>query len=94
VTVTNIRMLSRVKALVDKAVAEFGSLGIAFNNAGLLPPIAPLVDQTEADWNKIMAVDVTDVFLAMKHELTQMVKAGCGAIINTASVAGLRADPG
>lgn len=59
-----------------------------------MPPTAPFVEQTEEDWHKIMVVDVTGAFLAMKHQLAHMVKAGHGAIINTASVAGLRADPG
>jgi NAD(P)-dependent dehydrogenase (short-subunit alcohol dehydrogenase family) len=91
---TDVTNSGEVKTLVDRALAEFGSLDIAFNNAGLLPPTAPLIEQTEADWHKIIAVDVTGVFLAMKHELAHMVQAGRGAIINTASVAGLRADPG
>jgi NAD(P)-dependent dehydrogenase (short-subunit alcohol dehydrogenase family) len=85
---------SQVKALVDRAVSEFGSLDIAFNNAGLLPPTAPLADQTEEDWDRIMRVDVTGVFLCMKYELAHMAKAGGGVIVNTASVAGIRADPG
>jgi NAD(P)-dependent dehydrogenase (short-subunit alcohol dehydrogenase family) len=91
---TDVTDSEQVEALVERAIAEYGSLDIAFNNAGLLPPTAAFVDQTEADWHKIMAVDVTGVFLAMKHELARMVAAGRGAIINTASVAGLRADPG
>jgi NAD(P)-dependent dehydrogenase (short-subunit alcohol dehydrogenase family) len=52
-----------VKALVERAVSEFGALDIAFNNAGLLPPTARLAEQTEDDWAKIMRVDVTGVFL-------------------------------
>lgn len=91
---TDVTNSDQVKALVERAVTEYGGLDIAFNNAGLLPPTAPLVEQTEADWHKVIAVDVTGVFLAMKHQLAHMVKAGRGAIINTASVAGLRADPG
>jgi NAD(P)-dependent dehydrogenase (short-subunit alcohol dehydrogenase family) len=85
---------AQVQALVARAVSEFGALDMAFNNAGLLPPTAPLAEQTEDDWNRIMRVDVTGVFLCLKHELVQMAKAGRGAIVNTASVAGLRADPG
>ncbi len=83
-----------MQALVARAVSEFGALDIAFNNAGLLPPTAPLAEQTEEDWARIMRVDVTGVFLCLKHELAQMAKAGRGVIVNTASVAGLRADPG
>ena len=91
---TDVSDNAQVQALVARAVSEFGALDIAFNNAGLLPPTAPLAEQTEDDWNRIMRVDVTGVFLCLKHELVQMAKAGRGAIVNTASVAGLRADPG
>lgn len=91
---TDVADTDQVKALVDRAVKEYGSLDIAFNNAGLLPPTAPLGEQSEDDWHKIIAVDVTGVFLAMRHQLAHMTKVGRGTIINTASVAGLRADPG
>jgi NAD(P)-dependent dehydrogenase (short-subunit alcohol dehydrogenase family) len=91
---TNVSDSEQVEALVARAVSEFGALDAAFNNAGLLPPTAPLAEQTEDDWHRIMNVDVTGVFLCLKHELAQMAKAGRGAIVNTASVAGLRADPG
>lgn len=91
---TDVTNSDQVKALVDRAVSEFGSLDIAFNNAGLLPPTAPLAEQSEEDWHRIIGVDVTGVFLAMKHQLAHMAKAGHGVIVNTASVAGLRADPG
>jgi NAD(P)-dependent dehydrogenase (short-subunit alcohol dehydrogenase family) len=49
---------AQVQALVAWAVSEFGALDVAFNNAGLLPPTAPLAEQTEDDWNRIMRVDV------------------------------------
>lgn len=91
---TDVSDSGQVQALVAKAVSEYGSLDVAFNNAGLLPPTAPLAEQTEEDWARIMAVDVTGVFFCLKHELAQMAKVGRGAIVNTASVAGLRADPG
>jgi NAD(P)-dependent dehydrogenase (short-subunit alcohol dehydrogenase family) len=91
---TDVSDSAQVKALVARAVSEFGTLDVAFNNAGLLPPTAPLAEQTEDDWARIMRVDVTGVFLCLKHELAHMAKAGRGVIVNTASVAGLRADPG
>ncbi len=91
---TDVSDSAQVQALVARAVSEFGTLDVAFNNAGLLPPTAPLAEQTEDDWARTLRVDVTGVFLCLKHELAQMVKAGRGAIVNTASVAGLRADPG
>ena len=91
---TDVSDSAQVKALVALAVSEFGTLDVAFNNAGVLPPTAPLIEQTEDDWARIMRVDVTGVFLCLKHELAHMSKLGRGSIINTASVAGLRADPG
>lgn len=91
---TDVGDSAQVKALVDRALTEFGSMDVAFNNAGLLPPTAPLAEQTEEDWDRILRVDVTGVFLCMKHQLAHMAKVGRGAIVNTTSVAGLRADPG
>ena len=67
--------------LVLHLVCQF----LPFNNAGLLPPTAPLAEQSEEDWHRIIGVDVTGVFLAMKHELAHMVQAGHGVIVNTAS---------
>lgn len=82
-----------VKNLVDTAVKEFGTIDIAFNNAGVLPPTAPLHEQTVEDWNRTLNVDATGVFLAMRHQIPVMLKAGRGSIVNTASVAGVTADP-
>lgn len=73
---TDVSDSSQVQALVERVVSEFGGLDVAFNNAGLLPPTASLVDQTEDDWDRIMRVDVTGVFLCLKYELAQMTKAG------------------
>lgn len=73
---TDVSDNAQVKALVARAVSEFGSLDMAFNNAGLLPPTAPLVEQTEQDWARIMSVDVSGVFFCLKHELAQMAPAG------------------
>jgi NAD(P)-dependent dehydrogenase (short-subunit alcohol dehydrogenase family) len=91
---TDVSKADQVEALVAHAVERHGSLDVAFNNAGILPPTAPLDEQSEEDWNRIISVDVTGVFLSLKYELAEMAKSGAGAIINTASVAGLRADPG
>jgi len=91
---TDVSEGNQVQALVARAVSEFGGLDVAFNNAGLLPPTRPLAEQTEEDWARIIGVDVTGVFLCLKHELAYMAKSGHGAIVNTASVAGVIADPG
>jgi NAD(P)-dependent dehydrogenase (short-subunit alcohol dehydrogenase family) len=84
----------QVEHLVDTTVRTYGALDAAFNNAGILPPTVPLAEVETANFDKIIAVDLRGVFLAMKHEIRHMLKAGGGAIVNTASVAGLIADPG
>jgi NAD(P)-dependent dehydrogenase (short-subunit alcohol dehydrogenase family) len=91
---TNVADSAEVRALVDKTVDAFGGLNCAFNNAGILPPTAPLADQEDDVYDRVMAIDVRGVFLCLKHEIRHMLAAGGGAIVNTASIAGLIADPG
>ncbi|WP_055107134.1 SDR family NAD(P)-dependent oxidoreductase [Paenibacillus ihumii] len=82
-----------VKSLVEQTVKHFGGLHHAFNNAGILNKPAKLADIDEDVFDQVMAVDVKGVFLAVKYELEHMVANGGGTIVNTASVAGLIADP-
>lgn len=91
---TDVSVASDVENLVKTAVDSYGGLDVAFNNAGVLPPTAPLAEMDEAEWDRVLSVDLKGVFLAMKYELIQMLASGGGAIVNTASVAGLIADPG
>jgi len=91
---TDVTIADDVERLVQTAVDTYGGLHVAFNNAGILPPTGALLDQTEADWDKTIAVDLKGVFLSLKYEIAHMVTAGGGAIVNTASVAGVIADPG
>lgn len=78
-----------VIAMVDMAVASFGRLDGAFNNAGV-PMHNKLVEElTEAEWDKIMNVNLKAVFFCMKHETLAMRKTGGGAIVNTSSANGL-----
>jgi len=78
-----------VEALVDRTVATFGRLDIAFNNAGVEQDPGPLPDQTEAVYDRIMDTNVKGVWLSMKYEIPAMLKTGGGAIVNTTSAAGL-----
>lgn len=91
---TDVTVAADVERLVATAVDAYGGLHVAFNNAGILPPTGPLLDQTEADWDRTIAVDLKGVFLALKYEIAHMVAHGGGAIVNTASIAGVIADPG
>lgn len=91
---TDVSKAIAVEALVAAAVKRFGKLDVAFNNAGVLPPTAPLAEQSETDFDRVLNVDLKGVFLCMKYQIKAMLESGGGAIVNTASVAGVVADPG
>jgi len=84
-----------VKAYVDKAVGTFGRIDCFHNNAGIEGKVAPTADYDEAMFDTVMAVNVRGVFLGLKYVLKQMLaqKTG-GAVVNTASTAGLLGSPG
>ena len=77
------------RAAVEKTVATFGGLHILFNNAGIIRR-ADVINTTEDEWDRVMAVNVKSVFLMSKYTIPYMEKAGCGSIINTSSDWGLR----
>jgi NAD(P)-dependent dehydrogenase (short-subunit alcohol dehydrogenase family) len=83
-----------VKAYVDRAVAEYGTIDCFFNNAGIVGRIMPTAEYDEAVFDAVINVNVKGVFLGLRHVLPVMIKAGSGAIVNTASVAGLVGTPG
>jgi NAD(P)-dependent dehydrogenase (short-subunit alcohol dehydrogenase family) len=79
-----------VSRLVSAAVTRFGKLDLAFNNAGIGGEVGNrTAEYSTADWDRVIAVNLTGVWLCMKYELKQMLAQGGGAIVNTASVAGL-----
>jgi NAD(P)-dependent dehydrogenase (short-subunit alcohol dehydrogenase family) len=82
-----------VEAMVDKAVSVFGRLDIAFNNAGMGDENPSLIEQTQAEYDRTMNVNVKGVWLSMKYEIAQMLKQGSGSIVNTSSGAGVVAVP-
>ena len=84
---------SSVTALFDFIQTTFGRLDIAFNNAGIDIESGKLADGSEDVFDKIMNVNVKGVWLCMQHEIQMMLKTGGGAIVNTASIAGLGAAP-
>src|SRR5262245_18263920 len=80
-----------VQALISKAVETYGKLDCAHNNAGIASggQRAFTADYPEERWHQVIAVNLTGVWLCMKYEIPQMLSQGSGAIVNTASVAGL-----
>jgi NAD(P)-dependent dehydrogenase (short-subunit alcohol dehydrogenase family) len=90
---------AQVDAMVVEAVARFGSVDFAFNNAGVGPdgvtiPFAPLTEVTEGDWDSVIDTNLKGVFLCLKHELRQMRRQGHGVIVNTSSTAGIQMKAG
>ncbi|MCM6776609.1 glucose 1-dehydrogenase [Nocardia sp. CDC159] len=90
---TDVSSEDDVAAMMRAVVERFGRLDCAFNNAGIDGHPAIAHEVTRADWDRMLAVNLTGVWLCLKYELPQMLSQGGGAIVNTASVAGLRGSP-
>nr|WP_063570952.1 SDR family oxidoreductase [Luteibacter rhizovicinus] len=82
------------KRAVERAVVEFGRLDMAYNNAGILGPMCPMVEETGEGYDAVNAVNLRGVWTFMKHELIHMKKQGSGAIVNCSSLGGLVGLPG
>ena len=91
---TDVTHEADVAAAVDLAVARFGRLDCMFNNAGMLGAIGSIVDHTLEAWNTTMDVLLTSVFLGTREAARVMIPQGGGAIVNTASTAGVRGGLG
>lgn len=83
-----------VEAAVARTVETFGRLDFAFNNAGIEQPVKPIVDVSEEEWDRLMAVNLRGVFLCMKQQIPAMLRNGGGVIVNTSSGAGVMGIPG
>jgi NAD(P)-dependent dehydrogenase (short-subunit alcohol dehydrogenase family) len=90
----DVRDDASVAAMVATALGRYGRLDAAFNNAGVSPEAKPFTDHTLAEWQRVIDVNLTGVFLCLQHELRAMVEQGGGAIVNTSSGAGVVAAPG
>jgi len=86
---TDVSKSQDVDAAVAKAVETFGRLDCAFNNAGIGGAGKLTHEYSEEEWNRVLAVNLTGVWLCMRAEITQMLKHGGGAIVNTSSIMGL-----
>jgi NAD(P)-dependent dehydrogenase (short-subunit alcohol dehydrogenase family) len=86
---------SEVEALIKNTAERFGRLDAAFNNAGIEGVWAPIIRQTEEDWDRTIDINLKGVWLCLKYEIRQMLKqGGGGAIVNMASIIGLIGSAG
>ena len=83
-----------VKRLIDDVARDHSGLDIVFANAGISGGFASIAEQTAADWEEILRVNLIGPFLAIKHSAPHLQARGGGSIICTASVAGLRSGAG
>lgn len=78
-----------IERLIARVVDTYGRLDCAHNNAGIEGDAAMTIDYEESQWDRVIAINLTGVWRCMKAEIPQMLKQGGGAIVNTASAAGL-----
>ncbi|QPQ32599.1 SDR family NAD(P)-dependent oxidoreductase [Lysinibacillus sp. JNUCC 51] len=81
------------KKVADETINTFGKVDVLFNNAGIYI-IKPLAEIELAEWNRLMSINVTGVFLGMKHIMPLMAKQNKGSVINASSIAGLTGAAG
>ena len=84
---------SDAKKMIDTAVDRFGRLDVLVNNAGAPQPPTPITETSEADFDRLIAVNAKAIFLAARHAVPVMRRQGGGIIINTVSVAAIRPRP-
>src|SRR5438445_4165997 len=80
---------AEVAAMVAQAIASFGRLDAAFNNAGVQAPPSDMADEAAEDFDRVNAINLRGVWACMKHELRHMREQGSGAIVNCSSLGGL-----
>lgn len=78
---------------VNQAVAEIGSVDILINSAGITGPNTPLIQTTDADWNRTIAINLNGTFNTCRAVVPGMVAEGWGRIVNIASIAGKEGNP-
>ena len=88
----NVTVSSDVAAAVEATVAAFGGMDTLINNAGI-EIVKPLFDNSEEEYERLMAINVKGVFLGMKHALGLLAASGRGAIVNISSLAGTNGVP-
>jgi NAD(P)-dependent dehydrogenase (short-subunit alcohol dehydrogenase family) len=93
-TVASVSDDAAVKELVAECVREYGGIEVFYANAGVSGGLTPLLSLEVKDWNDLLQVNLIGPFLGIKHAATYMVDHGGGAIVCTASVAGIRSGAG
>jgi len=79
-----------VETLIGDLIGKHGRLDCAYNNAGILGDIVPVVDHSEETWDRVIETNLKGTWLGMKYEIPQMLKQGSGAIVNTTASAGIK----
>lgn len=92
-SVLDVSAASQVEALFDMISDRFGGLDIAINGAGIGGTPGPLVETTEADFDRVLSINLKGVWLCMRREIPLMLERGHGVIVNIASALGLVALP-
>jgi NAD(P)-dependent dehydrogenase (short-subunit alcohol dehydrogenase family) len=82
-----------VEAMVRAAVAAYGGLDVAVNNAGVGGEASPVAEHSLEGWQRVLGINLTGVFLCLKHEIPALLARGGGAIVNISSVMGTVASP-
>ncbi|AZP15006.1 SDR family oxidoreductase [Streptomyces aquilus] len=83
-----------VKSALDETVQAFGRLDVAFNNAGVEQPVKSAADIPKDEWDSVIGVSLTGMFLCMKHQIPLMLQQEGGAIVNASSGAGVKGFKG
>jgi NAD(P)-dependent dehydrogenase (short-subunit alcohol dehydrogenase family) len=83
-----------VRGYVAATLAEFGTIDVLFNNAGIEGKVAPVVDIDVDDFDEVLRVNLRGVFLGLKHVLPVLYEKGTGSVVNTSSVGGFHGNPG
>jgi NAD(P)-dependent dehydrogenase (short-subunit alcohol dehydrogenase family) len=83
-----------VQAYVKATVDAYGRIDCFFNNAGIEGPVAPITEYDDDAFDRLIGINLRGVFLGLKYVLRVMLKQGSGAVVNTASIAGLVGGPG
>jgi NAD(P)-dependent dehydrogenase (short-subunit alcohol dehydrogenase family) len=91
---TDVSKSADVQGLVHKTIEKFGRVDCLFNNAGIEGVWAPIIEQREEDFEQVIAINLTGVWMCMKYVIPHMLKQGGGTIVNMSSVAGLMGAAG